>query len=66
MHNESAYTIFIIFVFIWIAIGAIALVLLFKSEGQPIRVGKWGLLVSIPVIIPILAALVMAAILSRS
>lgn len=66
MHNDSAYTIFIIFGFIWIAIGATALILLFKSEGQPIRFGKWGLLVSIPVVIPIIAALVMAAIMSRS
>lgn len=66
MHHDSAYTIFMIFGVIWIVMGATALILFFRSEGQPIRVGKWGLLVSLPVIIPIIAALVMAAIMARS
>lgn len=37
--------------------GVTAVITLFKSEGREPGFGKWGLLVSIPIILPILIAL---------
>ncbi|AFY41494.1 hypothetical protein [Nostoc sp. PCC 7107] len=54
---DSAFIIFIVFGFVWVAMGAIAIIALFKSEGQQIRFDKWGLLVTIPIIIPIVIVL---------
>ncbi|BAY19121.1 hypothetical protein NIES21_49800 [Anabaenopsis circularis NIES-21] len=54
---DSAFIIFIVFGFIWVAMGAVAVIALFKSEGQKIRLDKWGLLVTIPIIIPIVIVL---------
>jgi len=54
---DSAFIIFIVFGFIWVAMGAVAVIALFKSEGQKIRFDKWGLLVTIPIIIPIVIVL---------
>ncbi len=34
---------------------------LLKSEGEEIRFGKWGLIVGIPIVIPIIAALIIGA-----
>ncbi|MGE5659657.1 MAG: hypothetical protein ACM37W_23945 [Actinomycetota bacterium] len=56
--QDSAYIIFIAFGCIWVLMGAIAVIALFKSDGQTLRLGKWGLLVSIPILIPILIALI--------
>lgn len=61
MHSDSAYTIFIIFGVFWVFIGTGAVIALLKADNQPIRLGKWGLLVAIPIIIPIIVALVIAA-----
>lgn len=59
---DSVFVIFIIFGFIWILIGAIGWIAFLKSEGEEIQVGKWGLVVAIPIIIPIIAALVFGAV----
>ncbi len=59
---DSVFVIFIIFGFIWILIGAIGWIAFLKSEGEEIKVGKWGLVVAIPIIIPIIAALVFGAV----
>ncbi|MCC5635753.1 hypothetical protein LC593_07780 [Nostoc sp. CHAB 5844] len=54
---DSAFIIFIVFGLIWVAMGAIAVIALFKSEVQKIRFDKWGLLVTIPIIVPIVIVL---------
>lgn len=59
---DSVFVIFIIFGFIWILIGAIGWIAFLKSEGEEIKVGKWGLVVAIPIIIPIIAALIFGAV----
>lgn len=64
MYGDSAYTIFFIFGIVWLAMGAGVVIALLKADNQPIRFGKWGLLVALPIIIPLVAALAIAAILS--
>ncbi len=60
--KDSSFVIFIVFGCIWILMGAIGLVAFLQSEGEEIRFGKWGLVVAIPIIIPLIAALVFAAV----
>lgn len=60
---ESApFTLFIGFGVLWTIMGAVAVIALLKADGQPIRFGKWGLLVAVPIVIPLLAALIFGAI----
>ena len=65
MRGDSAYLIFIWFGVIWVALGIAAVIALLKADNQPIRFGKWGLLVAIPSFLPILIALIVGAILAR-
>lgn len=58
--DDSAFVIFIAFGSIWILMIAAGWIALLKSEGQEIRFGKWGLVVVIPIIIPIIAALIIS------
>lgn len=60
--NDSAYSLFIGFGVLWTIIGAVGLVALLKADGQEIRFGKWGLVVAVPILIPLIGALVFAAI----
>ena len=60
--QDSVYILFIAFGCIWILMGAAAVIALFKAEGQEIRFGKWGFIVALPIIIPIIATLVFGAI----
>lgn len=39
--------------------GAAGWIALLKSEGEEIRLGKWGLIVALPIVIPIIVALVL-------
>lgn len=64
MNGDAAYTIFFGFGIIWVVIGIVGVVALLKSDNQPIRFGKWGLTVAIPILIPFIAVLVIAAIMS--
>ncbi len=41
--------------------GAGGWIAVLKSEGEEIRFGKWGLIVAIPIIIPIVVALIIGA-----
>ncbi|TAE56965.1 MAG: hypothetical protein EAZ87_17250 [Nostocales cyanobacterium] len=59
--NDSAYTIFMIFGFLWVFIASAAVIALFKSEGQEIRISKMGLIIVIPIILPIIITLSYAA-----
>ncbi|MFN6571531.1 hypothetical protein [Dendronalium sp. ChiSLP03b] len=51
--QDSVFIIFIVFGFIWVLMGVVGLIALFKSEGQEIRFEKSGLIVFLPIIIPI-------------
>ncbi|BAT56124.1 hypothetical protein NOS3756_51260 [Nostoc sp. NIES-3756] len=55
--QDSAFTIFVIFGCIWIVIGAVGVIALMKSEGQELRFDKWGLIVLIPIVAPIVIVL---------
>lgn len=55
--KDPAYTVFIAFGCIWIVMGITAVILLLKSDNQKIRFGKWGLIVGIPIIVPIVLVL---------
>ncbi|AVZ31323.1 hypothetical protein PN465_20755 [Nodularia spumigena CS-584] len=59
--NESTFTIFIVFGFIWIVMATVSVIALLKADGQKIRFGKTGLIVIIPIIVPIIFTLVYAA-----
>ncbi|OKH40039.1 hypothetical protein NIES2119_03570 [[Phormidium ambiguum] IAM M-71] len=60
--EDSTFAIFLGFGILWAIMGAAAWIALLKSEGEEIRFGKWGLLVIIPIVIPFIAALVIAAV----
>ncbi len=55
--QDAGYTVFIGFGFIWVFMGIAAVITLLKSDGQKIKFGKWGLLVAIPIIVPIVLVL---------
>jgi nitrate/nitrite transporter NarK len=55
--QDAGYTVFIGFGFLWVLMGIVAVITLLKSDGQKIRFGKWGLLVAIPIIVPIVLVL---------
>jgi hypothetical protein len=53
----QGYKVFIGFGLLWVLMGITAVIVLFKSDGQKIWFGKWGLLVAIPIIVPIVLVL---------
>ncbi|NJK69116.1 MAG: hypothetical protein HC789_09655 [Microcoleus sp. CSU_2_2] len=55
--EDAGYTVFIGFGFFWVFMGIVAVITLLKSDGQKIKFGKWGLLVAIPIIVPIVLVL---------
>lgn len=59
--DDSAFVLFIAFGVLWTLMGAIGIIALLKADGQKIQFGKWGLVVAVPIIIPLLAALGFAA-----
>lgn len=59
--KDSAFTIFIIFGIIWFTMGIVGVIALFKADGKEIKVGKIGLVVAIPIILPIVLTLAYAA-----
>jgi ATP/ADP translocase len=60
--DDSAFVLFIGFGVPWTVIGVVAVIALLKADGQPIRFGKWGLLVAVPILIPLISALLFAAV----
>jgi uncharacterized membrane protein HdeD (DUF308 family) len=60
--QDSVFIIFIVFGFIWVLMGVVALIAFFKSDGQPLRFDKWGLIVAIPIIVPIVIVLLYQAV----
>ncbi len=59
--NDSSFVIFIVFGCIWLLMGTVGLIAVLKADGQEIRFGKWGLIVAVPIIIPIIVALTIGA-----
>ncbi|MBD2295607.1 hypothetical protein H6G06_19545 [Anabaena sphaerica FACHB-251] len=59
--NNSTFTIFIVFGFLWIFMATAAVIALFKADGQEIRFGKTGLIIAISIILPIIITLSYAA-----
>ncbi|WP_414582927.1 hypothetical protein [Scytonema sp. PCC 10023] len=59
--NDSVFVIFIAFGCLWILMGVGGWIALLKSEGEEIKFGKWGLIVAIPILIPIIVALIIGA-----
>jgi hypothetical protein len=55
--QDIPFTFFIIFGFVWVIMGITAVVAILKADGQEIRFGKQGLLVTIPILIPIVLTL---------
>ncbi len=55
--EDSIFIIFLAFGCLWILIGAVGWVAFLKSEGEEIKFGKWGLLVALSIIIPIIITL---------
>ncbi len=55
--EDAGYTVFIGFGSLWVLMGIAATIALLKSDGQKLRFGKWGLLVAIPIIVPIVLVL---------
>lgn len=51
--QDAGYTVFMGFGGLWVLMGIVAVIVLFKSDGQKLRFGKWGLLVAIPILVPI-------------
>lgn len=60
--NDSSFVIFIVFGTIWILMGIAGVIAILKMDGQEIRFGKMGLIVAIPIVIPIIITLTYAAI----
>lgn len=60
--DDSVFVIFIAFGSLWVLMGAAAVVWLFRSDRQEIRFGKEGLIVAIPIIIPLIITLIYAAV----
>lgn len=56
--QDSTFAIFIAFGCIWLLMGTAGLIALLKSNGQELRFGKWGLIVAIPILLPLILALV--------
>lgn len=64
MNQDAAYTVFFAFGIVWIVIGAVAVIALLKLDNQPLQFGKWGILVALPILIGIAAALIIAAVMA--
>jgi hypothetical protein len=60
--KDPGYSIFFVFGCLWIVLAIVVWALILKAEGQPLRVDKWVLLVTLPIVIPLIAAFTVAAI----
>ncbi|MBN3950713.1 MAG: hypothetical protein HWQ38_31295 [Nostoc sp. NMS7] len=56
--EDSVFVIFLAFGCIWIVMGVVGLIAFLKSECEEIKFGKWGLIVAIPILIPIIFSLI--------
>ena len=63
--EDGPFVLFIALGCLWTILAAGGVVLLLKADGQKIQFGKWGLLVALPIVIPLVAALGFSAIVLR-
>jgi len=56
--DDSVFVIFLAFGCIWILMGVVGWIAFLKSGGEEIKFGKWGLIVAIPILIPIIVSLI--------
>lgn len=59
---DAEFVPFVVFAFIWVSMGIGAILFFTKSEKQTFRLDNWGLVVLLPIVLPLLAALTFAAI----
>lgn len=61
--DDSIFIIFIVFGCLWAVMGAGIVILFFQSGNkQEMPSGKWGLLVALPIVIPMAIAFIYAAV----
>ncbi|MBW4450275.1 MAG: hypothetical protein KME22_08790 [Hassallia sp. WJT32-NPBG1] len=60
--NDSTFVIFIVFGTLWILMAIAGVIAILKMDGQEIRFGKIGLIVTLPIVLPIIITLTYAAI----
>ncbi|MBW4665094.1 MAG: hypothetical protein KME01_12985 [Chroococcus sp. CMT-3BRIN-NPC107] len=61
--DDSIFIIFIAFGCLWAVMGTAIVFFFFKSDGQQkVQVGKWGLIVALPIVIPMAIAFIYAAV----
>ena len=60
--NDSTFVIFILFGTLWILMAIAGVIAILKMDGQEIRFGKIGLIVTLPIVLPIIITLTYAAI----
>lgn len=60
--DNSAFVIFIVFGCVWLLMASTALIAFFKVNGEEIKISKMGLIVALPIILPIIITLTYAAI----
>ncbi|XGV99850.1 MAG: hypothetical protein ACAF41_13065 [Leptolyngbya sp. BL-A-14] len=58
--EDSTYAIFLAFGLLWVVMGGATVVAMMKADGQPIRLDKWGLVVVVPIVIPLIIAFAFA------
>ena len=60
--NDSTFVIFIVFGTLWILMAIAGVIAILKMDVQEIRFGKIGLIVTLPIVLPIIITLTYAAI----
>lgn len=60
--EDSTFMLFIGLGVLWAVMGAAGWIALLKADGQEIRLGKWGLVVAIPILLPLIGAFIFATI----
>jgi hypothetical protein len=60
--DDSVFVIFISLGVLWAIAATAGVIALLKADGQPIRFGKWGLVVAVPIVVPLCAAVIFAAV----
>lgn len=56
--EDSVFVFFIGFGVLWAILGTAGWIAILKADGQEIRFGKWGLLVAVPIVLPLLTAFI--------
>lgn len=64
--ESPPYTIFLVLGSVLTVVVIGLWVLVFRADNQSLRPGKWSLVVAIPILIPLVAGLVIAAILGTT